>query len=143
MRRNHGGGDSGGPCAPLRHRDRQISTAEFGDIPGLGQCFQLCPGQAHMQLPVKHRDGGRCGTGIPYGLLNQKGSVLVLRIGHPVGDDRAFQRHNGGAVMQCSGHIRGGGVKRHEMSFDICAAVVLRARVRAVCLSAPSISAAI
>ena len=82
--RDHGGGDGGG-----------VGAADLVDILGLRQSFQLCVGQAHVQAARDHGHRGRGGPGGAHVFLDLAGNLKVLRIGHAVGDDRAFQCDNG------------------------------------------------
>lgn len=108
--RDHGGGDGGGAGAPLGHAHGHVGAADLVHIPSLRQCFQLLVGQTHVQPPRDHRHRGGRGTGGAHVFLDLARDLKVLRIGHAVGDDRAFQRDNGRSAGLCVGDFGGAGV---------------------------------
>ena len=58
-----------------------------------------------MQPPLHHGDGGGHGPGGADVALHLAGDFQILRIGHPVGDDRTFERHDGAIVTQGGGDL--------------------------------------
>ena len=88
-----------------RHRRGAIQApgADGGDIPpaGLGdlaallsEILNLLRGQTGLQPPADDGDGGRHGAAFPDDFLHIQSRFDILRIGHAVADDGAFQRHH-------------------------------------------------
>ena len=96
--RDHRRGDGGGAGAAGGEAGGEIGAAELGDAAAPGQRVELAVGEADVEPPVEHRDGGRDGArGAHLGLDGARG-LDVLRAGHAVGDDGAFERDEGRAV---------------------------------------------
>ena len=95
---DHGGGDGGGASTARGNTSRHIGTRQFRDILGLRQCRQLAVFQTDVQPPVNHRYCRGNSTSLAYVCFDLTRDLEVLRIRHPVGDDRAFKRNNGGAI---------------------------------------------
>ena len=102
---DHGGGDSGGACAARRDADGHVSARKFRHVFGLRQIAKLVVVQTDVQRATDHGDGCRHGLGIADVLLNLPRHFEVLRIGHAMGDDGAFQRHDRCAAFAGLGHF--------------------------------------
>mmetsp|Transcript_18491 Transcript_18491/g.30207 ORF Transcript_18491/g.30207 Transcript_18491/m.30207 type:complete len:327 (-) Transcript_18491:1331-2311(-) len=114
---NHGGrhrcctGASGG------HANRHIRPAQLCHTFGLCKSFELRVAQAHMQCAFDDGHGCRHRTGGAHIRLNGARNLKVLRIGHAVGDDRAFQRHDRRAAGQSVRNVGRGGKEGHIWVF--------------------------
>ncbi len=97
-RAEHCCGDRGGAGAAGGQADRKVGAGQLCHALRLTQRPKLRLGQADVDLAVQHRDGGRHGAMGAHLGLDPGGGGYVLRIGHPMGDDRAFQRHDGGTA---------------------------------------------
>jgi hypothetical protein len=83
----------------------QIGAAELGDALRLAELCQLVFRQPDVDTPAHDGDGGGHGAvGAHLGLDTGRG-FHVLRIGHSMGDDRRFQRHDGTAAGPCLGNF--------------------------------------
>ena len=93
MRGDHRGGDGGGAGAAGGQAGGQIGARQFGDALWPGQARSSCVVVSPIcSVPVEHRDGRRNRAGVADLRLDLRRGLEVLRIGHAVGDDGAFQR---------------------------------------------------
>ena len=95
MRGDHGGRHCCRAIAPHGDADGHVRARDLHDIFGGGELFELCIAQADMQLPVENRDCRRFRAIFAHGRFDATGDVDVLRIGHAMGDNGTFQRHDG------------------------------------------------
>ena len=103
---HHGGGHGGGAVSPLGDQHSQVPAGSLGHgLALLAQVLDLVLGQAGLQAAAQNGDGGGdCAVGTD-DLLDLEGSLHVLGVGHPVGDDGGFQRHDGLALGQGLGNF--------------------------------------
>ena len=93
---HHRGRDGGGPVQALGHKHGQIPAGGLGHgLPGLAQVFDLLRGQTGLEPPAQNGDRRGDGAAVADDLLHVQRGLYVLRIGHPVGNDRGFQRDDG------------------------------------------------
>ena len=90
-----------GAVHALGYQHGQIPAAGLGHgVAGLAQVVDFVCGQARLQAAADDGDGGGHSAAGADDLLHLQGRLLILRIGHTVGDDGAFQGHNGLALVQ-------------------------------------------
>jgi hypothetical protein len=105
---HHGGGHGGGAVCLAGHEHGQVAAAGFGNTrPGLAQILDLLRGAARFQPAVDDADGRRNSAVVTDDLFHGKGGLHILRIRHPVGDDRGLQRHHRLARGKGFGDLRG------------------------------------
>ena len=102
---DHGGGDGGGTCPARGDADGHIGARQFGHVLGLGQIAQLVIVQTDVQRAADHGDGGGNGPCVADVLFDLPRHFEVLRIGHAMGDDGAFQGHDWRGVFAGLGHL--------------------------------------
>ena len=85
------------PCAARGDAGGHVGARQFGDALGLTQRLQLISFQPYVQLAVDHGNGGRGGACVADVLFHLCRNFDVLGVGHAVGDDGAFQCHDGAA----------------------------------------------
>ena len=95
VRRDHRCGDRGAAGAPFGQREGQIGARQLERAGRLGQPFDAAPRDSPIlsrpsttAIGRRHRAFGR-DLGLDGG-----GHRCVVRVGHAVGDDGAFQRHH-------------------------------------------------
>ena len=87
------------PVPPVDDAGRHIGARHFGDALRLTQRLQLIGFQPDMQFAVDHRNGRRNRTRVADILFDLRRNLDVLRVGHAVCDDGAFQRNDGLACV--------------------------------------------
>ena len=98
---HHGGGDGAGTVHALGYQHGQVTAAGLGDgVAGLAQIVNFVSGKARLQAAADDGNGGGHGTAGADDLLHLQGRLLVLGIGHAVGDDGALQGHNRLTLVQ-------------------------------------------
>lgn len=102
---DHGGGDRRGAGAAGGDAEREVGAAELGDGLRAGEGVELALVEADMQLALEHGDGGRGGAGVAHRLLDLAGGLQVPGRGHTVGDDGAFERHDGARLGAGGGDL--------------------------------------
>ncbi|MPN34782.1 hypothetical protein SDC9_182276 [bioreactor metagenome] len=103
---DHGGGNSARSVPTLRHQNRQIPAAGLGNgVAGPAQIVDLLPGKTRLQAALDNGNGGGNGPVIPDDFLHVQRRIHVLGIGHAVGNDGGFQRHDGFARIQRGAHF--------------------------------------
>ena len=74
---------------------------------GLAQIVDLLGGQAGLQAAADDGDGGGHGARVADNLLDLERGFDVLRVGHAVGNDGGFERHDGLAGGKGLGNLGG------------------------------------
>ena len=98
---HHGGGDGAGAVHALGYQHGQNPAAGLGHgVASLAQVVDLLRGQARLQAAADDGDGSGHSAAGADDLLYLQGRLLLLGIGHTMGDDGAFQGHNGLALVQ-------------------------------------------
>ena len=112
-RDSHGAGNSGCTVPAQGHGHGQVAGADF--LHGLvgGEQMQFVGREAHFQASTQHGDGGGRRSVVPHDLFDFTCHLHVLRVGHPVADDGAFQRDDGAAFSERGGDF---GLKVEEVT---------------------------
>lgn len=91
-------GDGRAHVPPGELADREAGLAHIGDLIAV---------HADDDLPVDDADGRGDDALFPDDPVHLEGGLDVLRVGHAVGDDGAFQRHHRPVFGKCRLDLRG------------------------------------
>ena len=93
---HHGGGHGGGAVLATGAQNGQVTAGGLGDgVALLAEVFDLLGGQAGLQTAADDGDGRGDRARVADDLLDLEGGLHVLRVGHAVGNDGGFERHDG------------------------------------------------
>ena len=97
----HGGGDGGAGNGALDQQRRNVAPAGLGGLAALErQPLQVLARHADAEAAIHDGDGGGHRAMGAHHILDLARHGEVLRIGHAMGDDGRFQRHDGLACGQ-------------------------------------------
>jgi hypothetical protein len=95
-RRDHRRGHGRGPVLAAREQDRQVAPAGLGHGGALfAQIFDFIRRETRLHASREHRGGRGHRARLPHGGFHRQGGLHIFRVGHPVGDNGRFQRHDG------------------------------------------------
>ena len=108
---HHRGGNGARAVLALRDEDGQVAAGSLRDArAGAAEVVDLFLGKARLQAAADDGDGRGDRARVTDDSLDLERRFDVLRVGHTVGDDGGFERHDGLAGFESLGDL-GGDVK--------------------------------
>ena len=105
---HHRGGDGARAVLALRDEHGQVAAGSLRDArAGLAEVVDLFLGKARLQPSADDGDGRGHGARVADDALDLEGGLHVLRVGHTVGNDGGFERHDGLAGGKRLGDLGG------------------------------------
>ena len=93
---HHRGGDGARAVLALRDEHGQVAAGSLRDArAGAAEVVDLFLGKARLQASADDGDGRGHGARVANDLLDLERGLHVLRVGHAVGNDGGFERHDG------------------------------------------------
>ena len=105
---HHRGGDGARAVLALRDEHGQVAAGGLGNArAGAAEVVDLFLGKAGFEPSADDGDGGGHGARVANNLLDLERGFNVLRVGHAVGNDGGFERHDGLAGFERLGDLGG------------------------------------
>ena len=98
--------DGGRPVAAGRDREGQVGAAQLHYAGRPAEPLERVGVEPDPYAAAEDDDRGRNGTASPHEVLDRAGRLDVGRVGHAVGDDGRFERHDAHPACQRVGDLR-------------------------------------